>query len=76
LIFTARRLRVKDASAYIKLTYGRIELSVELPFKRSEGTLLNYETLDGRKLISDMDVLCRAVEMPCSGPKVNHDELY
>ncbi len=45
------KLRIKDKSAYIKLSYGRIELSVELLFKHSEGTLLNYETLEGRKLM-------------------------
>lgn len=49
--FMTNKLRIKDKSAYIKLTYGRIELSVELLFKHSEGTLLNYETLEGRKLM-------------------------
>ena len=46
--FEVRKLRIKERSVFSKLTYGRIEIRVEMVFKRVKGVLLDYECIDGR----------------------------
>lgn len=46
--FKIKKLRIKEKSVYSKLSYGRIEIRVEIVFKKVKGVLMDYECLDGR----------------------------
>ena len=48
--FEIKKLRIKERSVYSKLSFGKIEVRVEIVFKKVKAELFDYECMDGRIL--------------------------
>ena len=48
--FEVKKLRIKERSVVSKISFNKIEIRIEIVFKKERGILLDYECLDGRKI--------------------------
>lgn len=76
--FAVKKLRIKERSVYSKLSYDKVEVRVEIVFKKAKATLVDYECLDGRIMpirgLDAEDLLLEKIEAFISRKKMR--DLY